>query len=450
MKRKFTRTSVVLFVLLVLPVICWRAYLSRAINSQLAKIRATGLPTNGDELNRWYAPVPDSQNAALVLTQAFALRQVYPDSRSNLVFQFKLPKSGKALTPEQVGLLRGHLALNEARLKQADRAIALPASRYPIDCTQLMDTLLPHLGWLLEIVELHQFAASLALESGEANSASSNIVTMLALARTLDREPCLFSQFVRLKFIGMALETLERRANAAAFSSAEIASLRASIEKTPPTGATVLGLIGDRALTIPYFRMTKAEFEKNHPRTEGDEAKLRSLLACNGSTILRLIGYYELDYDTYLIAMDKAIAALSNAPPANLRAGGYMFRVGEESTKRQRTLSGSLLSNYASVPRRENETIALQRLALVALAVENFRNETRRLPEKLEEVAPKFLPEWQEDPFNGLELRYCRTEKGYIIYSVGPDQHDDGGLEKADRKQSDDKKSYDITFTVER
>ena len=132
MKRKIIRVCFVLF-LLALPLFGWRAYLALHINHELAKIRTAGLPTNGDELNRWYAAVPDNQNAALVLTQAFALRRNYPDNRSNLVDNFKLPGHGEALSPEQVELLKGYLALNEARRKKADEALALPACRYPID-----------------------------------------------------------------------------------------------------------------------------------------------------------------------------------------------------------------------------------------------------------------------------------------------------------------------------
>ena len=40
--------------------------------------------------------------------------------------------------------------------------------------------------------------------------------------------------------------------------------------------------------------------------------------------------------------------------------------------------------------------------------------------------------------------------KGYVSYSVGPKHAHNGGLEKADKKESDDRQSYDITFTVER
>ena len=163
MKRKLLRIAVVLLVLVGLPLVGWRVYLAHVISQQLAQIRAAGLPTNGEELNRWYVSVPDDQNAALVLTQAFALRHVYPDSRSNLIYNFKLPKRGEALSSKQIELLEGYLALNDARLRKTDEALKLSASRYPIDCTMLMNTLLPHLSWLDDIAELHQYNALIAM-----------------------------------------------------------------------------------------------------------------------------------------------------------------------------------------------------------------------------------------------------------------------------------------------
>jgi hypothetical protein len=92
----------------------------------------------------------------------------------------------------------------------------------------------------------------------------------------------------------------------------------------------------------------------------------------------------------------------------------------------------------------------MQRLALTALAIENFAYANGCFPEKLDELVPKFLLESPSDPFTGLELKYHRSAKGYVVYSVGPDRQDDGGLEPSRKKESDDKQSYDITFTVER
>ena len=250
--------------------------------------------------------------------------------------------------------------------------------------------------------------------------------------------------------VKQAMTTLERRANAGTFSSEEITQLSSSFAKARPDTTAVIGLIGDRAVTIPYFTISRAELTRIRPSTDDEERKKNSPLPCYGPAILRWIGYYELDYGSYLIGMNKALTLLSNPAPFNLKAGGYFARVGENSQQRQRTMSAQTQAGYAGVPRRANEVIAQQRLALTALALESFQNENHKLPEDLEELAPKFLEEIPEDPFTGIELEYRRTGKGYLLYSLGPDREDNGGLEKADKKQSEDKQSYDITFTVER
>ena len=209
------------------------------------------------------------------------------------------------------------------------------------------------------------------MHEGDPAPAITNITTILALARTLDQEPCFISQLVRLKVIGRAFSTLEHRASAGPFSAGEIASLARAFDQTRITNVAAFALIGERAMTIPYFRMTRAEYTRLNPPKPDKEPNRDSPLACYGPAILKLVGYYELDYGTYLMGMNKAIARASNAPPENLRASSYLARVGEESTKRRRTLSGLLFSGYAGATSRENEGTAKQRLALSALAVES-------------------------------------------------------------------------------
>jgi hypothetical protein len=65
-------------------------------------------------------------------------------------------------------------------------------------------------------------------------------------------------------------------------------------------------------------------------------------------------------------------------------------------------------------------------------------------------LKPRFLTFVPTDPFEGGPLRYRRLSKGYVLYSVDRDGHDDGGREKPERRKSSDQTSYDITFTVER
>lgn len=91
----------------------------------------------------------------------------------------------------------------------------------------------------------------------------------------------------------------------------------------------------------------------------------------------------------------------------------------------------------------------MQRLAFTALAIEGFAAATGRFPETLEQLTPKFLPEVPEDPFTGMELKYRHAGKAYVVYSVGPDRQDNGGLEVAPGNEAR-AKAYDLTFTAQR
>jgi hypothetical protein len=98
---------------------------------------------------------------------------------------------------------------------------------------------------------------------------------------------------------------------------------------------------------------------------------------------------------------------------------------------------------------REASTQAVIKLATTALAVERFRLDQGRLPGDLKELTPQFIDAVPTDPFDGASLRYHRLARGYVIYSVDADGHDDGGREPPEYKKSTDKTSYDLTFIVE-
>jgi hypothetical protein len=66
-------------------------------------------------------------------------------------------------------------------------------------------------------------------------------------------------------------------------------------------------------------------------------------------------------------------------------------------------------------------------LAQAAVAAERYRREHGDWPRALADLVPDYLPAVPLDPFNGQPLRYCRTESGAVIYSIGEDGRDDGG-----------------------
>ena len=87
------------------------------------------------------------------------------------------------------------------------------------------------------------------------------------------------------------------------------------------------------------------------------------------------------------------------------------------------------------------EADARHRLAQVGLAMYRYRAQNGRFPQALEALAPAFIPVLPRDPYDGKPLKLKQTERGAVIYSVGPDVQDGDGS-RFDRGH----KTGDLTF----
>ena len=72
------------------------------------------------------------------------------------------------------------------------------------------------------------------------------------------------------------------------------------------------------------------------------------------------------------------------------------------------------------------EAKAELRLAIALIAAERFRLAHGRWPETMDELSDADVP---ADPYTGKALRLRRTERGLIVYSVGGDLQDNGGVD---------------------
>jgi hypothetical protein len=86
---------------------------------------------------------------------------------------------------------------------------------------------------------------------------------------------------------------------------------------------------------------------------------------------------------------------------------------------------------------------AKRRLAVTAVAVCRFRAARGRLPNAIADLVPQFLAAVPRDPFDGRPLRMKKTGENLVVYSIGEDGKDDGGIPWNLQKQAGD-----ITFTI--
>jgi len=450
--RRFVLATVALLAIcLVGSVVWWRMHLSYEVNGRLRALQRDGLPTSGAELNRWYVTVPDQKNAALVLTQAFALMQTFPDQRSNEVFRFKPPPHGQPLSSTQKVLLSDYVALNAEALATAKVATQLPRSRFPVDFSPGFTTPLPHLAKLKGLAQSAGCKAILAVQSQETEEATRSLILMLNMAQSLENEPVSISQLVRVAILKMSVRALEYSLASGSWADTELSLLASRFTAAEKTNLMALAFMGERAMAIPYFRDGWANLKRlGQTEGEAEEASPSPSFGDLGTFFSRATGFFERDLKFYLRVMETNISLAGAPPPRRLTVTNVAENAISEAKRRHYLISIMLLSSLSRITVREAEGLAELRAARAALAVERFRTANDRLPKDLGELVPRFLPAVPLDPFDGAPLRYELLAKGYVVYSIGRDGHDDGGQEPPVKRPSTGLVKQDITFTVDR
>jgi hypothetical protein len=440
-----------LLCLLVVWFAVWRVLLYREIEHRFAAIRTAGLPASGEELNAWRLQVPDSENGAPVLTQAFALTRTFPDSRSNLVVATELLERTNQWSAEIHEMISEYVATNQAAIAKAREAMRFQHFRFRADFSCGPETELPHLGQLKNLARIVALQSALAAEDGRADEWPDHTILLLKLASTIEEEPTLISYLVRTAIVRMAVEITERGLNRASPGDNACRELQQAFARVGETNLLARTLIGERALMIPVFRLSWSDI-RSLGQSDDSQNQPQKPRHYSGQPafVLWLSGFLERDLNFYLQTMDKSISLAQLPPPASLVLSNHSEQASEAARRKMFLLSGMLLPSFSRIPIREVSLQARVALAQTAMAAEQFHNAHGQWPENLKELMLQFLASVPVDPFDGAPLRYRLLDKGCVIFSVDSDGHDDGGREGPDRKKSTDTNSYDITFTVKR
>jgi hypothetical protein len=101
-------------------------------------------------------------------------------------------------------------------------------------------------------------------------------------------------------------------------------------------------------------------------------------------------------------------------------------------------LVGSLMPAANKLQNASDRCEQTQRNLHVAFALAAFHRDNKQYPDKLDELAPKYLATVPGDIFSGKALIYRPAEKGYLFYSVGVNGKDEEGRRIDDNPPGDD------------
>jgi len=329
--------------------------------------------------------------------------------------------------------LAQHIQDNAAVLDMLRQAAALDYSRYPLDSERYtMSSKIPGhvLGWSRNCAEILGLAALYDAGQGNEREAYGHVRTSVALAQQLSETPDFLTQLVAFEVRKTTVKTLEICLNAKAASEEDLVKLGQALERAEGVHSMKKGLLGATGEVDFIVSLTEP------PDSTKDWLTLK---------LRDFSGLTDLDVAMYWRLLGDAISASETDSFPEMLEGmrGVDHAIDELPTRYP--ISRHLFPAVRRISERYVHSIATLRTARAALAVERYRQAEGGLPGGLADLVPRFLAEVPEDPFDEQPLRYKVIDGGYMVYSIGPDQADDGG------KAGDSMEpGTDITFIVER
>ncbi|MBN1764623.1 MAG: hypothetical protein JW860_05145 [Sedimentisphaerales bacterium] len=451
----------------------YRAVLRQQIEIELDAMRTAGYPTTCVELDEWYITPPPGENAADVYMEALSyfceweekpipkeiverFQKLDPDyddydpceaisedwdqkNRALLPIFSDVPdpEPGKPMDELVKRAAEDYLSENERALELLHQGAAMSKSRYPLDCAEGIDALVPWLSLIRSSVKMLYLKVVIDIENDESQSVGQTITDNLKLCHSLDQEPILISHLVKISCYSITIDSLCYTLNRICLSEEQLLELSSMLGNCYNAQGIIRALVGERCAISDVFRTGRDlyrgwDFPK--PVYMG----------------MKAIGLVEINHQLYLELMQENIELARKTGPARIKAISDIDLKIEEIPS-YHVLTRMLIPALGRAILLDSRYQAKINSAIAALAVEQYRLARGQWPKSLSELTPNFLEAVPVDPFDGKEIKYKKLDKGYMVYSVGEDMIDDEGM--AEELDSDGwvlRQEVDIIFKVER
>jgi hypothetical protein len=297
---------------------------------------------------------------------------------------------------------------------------------------------------LVQVRELAQMLATLAITATEDNDpqrAADMIERGFQLAQAMPSDS-LVSHTIRQAISALGASAAERSLNRTRFTDQQLRQIARSIPRMD-TNFFVNAMRGDHCLGLWAFGELKSgrsieEMWSSLPRNDRWwNALWRKLKPWSRV-------YSDEDFVRYL---DMYRSALEVARQPSTQAVARAEHLITDYANNVISECGQAVQvAWSKGWKASIETDARLTVLHTSLALERFRiSHNGSIPATLSELVPDYLIELPRDTLAAKPLGFKTLPRGYVVYSIGADGVDDGGLERTNNAVR-----YDVTITVER
>ncbi|HEY4312378.1 MAG TPA: hypothetical protein VGN12_23215 [Pirellulales bacterium] len=401
-RRIYVASAALLACLLLGGIFSW-AMLQNRFTSRIAAVKARGEPLTYAELGAIYPHPPADQDTTDLLIQA---GEALAASAKDAAWR-PLPFISEGREPPQVGQPWAELALaekfltdNATSVRQLHEAAALGClARFPgVTTPDAVGAVLNYASPLRCAARVLRLESNVRAHSGDAQGAIEAVTAGLTLQRSLANEPLIISQLVRLAMFGSAAHELKSTLGSIPYSDDALARVHDILAGIDFHRGLRPAFMGERVFGLA----TLENISSAHPRATNILMKITS--APDKSRYLDVV-------NDYLDATEKPWPdMLSDSTLIELKYQG--------NNSHWHVLSGGIGPTFMAAINAVSRAELVRRLALVAVAVEQYHHRHGVYPADLAQLVPEFLSEVPLDPTDGQSFHY-RTENGsYDLYST--------------------------------
>ena len=390
------------------------------LGREIRKLRASGdMPPPGQLIPQ----VPSGlANAADVYLLAFSARQL-PEGSEETLFGGPVEE----WSPLELADARRIMAANAEHFRILDQASRIPGCAFPVNWQDGVSALFPHLAEIRQSTRLLLIRAVMEAQDGLTDAALADCGTMLRIAGHTECESTIIAQTVAQVVQDAAVQALRKAlpsGDPSPKAARELMNQLAAADNTKPFEQAVKGelvLFG-----VKLFDLARSRNGKDAEGLMGEDPEhpWRGRALGAYATIARPLA--NLDEIAYLHAMKRSIDAVALPWPRSKKQLEAADQWVEDLPGYRSLLTRMSFPQFTrAVENRDSRTAAL-RAALVAVALIIYKSERGAYPDSLVALrhAGFKLP---TDPFTQQPYRYHRNGDGFVVYSLGPDMHDQGG-----------------------
>ncbi|HUS80068.1 MAG TPA: hypothetical protein VM283_02300 [Armatimonadota bacterium] len=454
--RLLRRLIIVVLVVFVICAVPWtyaNIKYGNEVEAELQRIRDAAEPLS--EVEAAPKPVPDDQNAAILYMQVLhvSFDGSQPANPGKLTFGVLSYQENELLKayvedPEatDAAAVRAILARAEVRevLAVFERGSRMPYCVFPVHWEEGFGALFPHMAQLRDAARLIGAQVQVLAANGRMDEAMHWSDVALRMSVQVSSEPSMIAQLVAYAVQAIALQATEHALDQGAPSPAvakQLADYAASIDLQAPFHR---GLLMERASDISIFEAVAS-----------DPAQLHALLSDEPPSLW--VGVYASPIALPLRRFDEAeclrywrwALPLMDKPYRLTRGGGSEQEEWLNATPRLAVLTQILYPVFARARAKRDGSIARLDELRVALELKEYRRAWGSYPKSLDALAQ--TPGWAipEDVFAGRPFHYRRQGEGFVLWSIGPDLEDDGGIPPKPRSDLE-RDEADIVWTCTR